>query len=437
MKPSSGNIPKDLNELKMLGHLAILRGRLIEFFADQCGSYIISAALLMPALIGAAGLGTEGALWYYDHQNLQSAADAAAISAAGAFYVQGDNANLPLEAGAVTTSYGLVNGMNGVTLTVNEPPKSGSSTGRANAVEVIIQQAERRLFSALWNSDQVIVSARAVAVATGGSGCTLALDPSASGAFTAQGSTNVALNGCSLFVNSNNSTALVAGGSATVSTVAVGVTGGISGTSDITAQSIRTHQSPISDPYANASYDSYSGCSQHNFTAKTTVTISPGVYCGGIKLNAGANLTLSPGVYYLDQGNLTVNGGSSISGSGVTLVFTSSSGHNYASANINGNATVNLTAPDTGPTAGIVMFGDRDMTDGTSFKFEGGASQTFGGAIYLPKGAVTYSGGQSANTTCTQIVADTITFDGNSTLTNNCKNYATKPIGSALAVLVE
>ena len=408
-----------------------------RFLTDQSGSYIISVALLLPMVIGAAGLGTEVGLWYYKHQNLQSAADAGAISAAAAYYLQGSNANLTLEAEAVTPTYGLVNGANGVSVVVNQPPTSGSHTTTADAVEVVIQQSQARLFSALWNSQPVLLAARAVAVPTGGSGCTLALDPTASGAVTAQGSANVALNGCSLFANSDNATALTVGGSAAVSSVSVGVGGGISGESNITAQSIRTSQPALADPYANVSYDPYLGCSQHNFTAKSTVTINPGVYCGGIGLNAGANVTLNPGVYYLDQGSLTVNGGASLSGDGVTIVFTSSTGHNYASASVNGNASINLTAPTSGPTAGIVMFGDRNMPTGTTFKFEGGAAQSFGGAIYLQNGAVTYAGGSSANTQCTQIVADTITFVGNSNLANNCNNYGTKPIGSAVATLVE
>lgn len=54
-----------------------------------------------------------------------------------------------------------------------------------------------------------------------------------------------------------------------------------------------------------------------------------------------------------------MNGSATLTGTGVTLVFTSS-GNNYASATINGGATVNLTAPATGSTAGIVLFGDRN-----------------------------------------------------------------------------
>ena len=88
-----------------------------------------------------------------------------------------------------------------------------------------------------------------------------------------------------------------------------------------------------------------------------------------------------------------MNGGAGMTGSGVTLVFTSSNGHNYANATINGGASIDLSAPNSGPTSGMVMFGDPSMTAGTTFKFEGGATQMLQGAVYLPEGAVSFAGG--------------------------------------------
>src|SRR5204863_9800146 len=107
---------------------------------------------------------------------------------------------------------------------------------------------------------------------------------------------------------------------------------------------------------------------------KNTESLSAGVYCGDIVVNAGANLTLNPGIYYLDSSSLTVAGNASITGSNVTLVFTSTSS-NWGSASIGSNANVMLSAPTTGPTAGMVMYGDRNMTAGTSFSLTGGGTQ--------------------------------------------------------------
>ncbi len=392
----------------------------------------------MPVLAGVLGLGTEVGVWFLKHRNMQSAADSAAISAATAYYVQGNPADLAVQAQAVTAEFGLVSGADGLSVAVSHPPKSGAYASTARAVEVTVNQPQKRLFTALWNSSPLTISARSVAVGTGGKGCVISLDPTAGGATTVQGTAQIALNHCSLYDNSTSASALTVGGSGAISAESVNVAGGISGQSAIFAtDGIFTGQDPIKDPYVAATYPSFGACNQNNYTAKDTVTLSPGVYCGGLSLNAGANVTLNPGIYYLNQGNLSVNGGATLTGMGVTLVFTSSSGRNYADATINGGANVNLTAPTSGPTAGIVIFGDRSMTVGTQFRLNGGSTELFRGAIYVPAGAVTFAGGADSNNGCLQLVANTITFVGNSNFVVNCEGAGTRPIGSALARLVE
>ena len=76
------------------------------------------------------------------------------------------------------------------------------------------------------------------------------------------------------------------------------------------------------------------------------------------------------------------------------------------------------------------------MPLGTSFKFNGGASQYFGGAIYVPKGAIQFSGGMGTSTKCTQIIGDTVTFTGNSNVAINCSSYKTKPFSPTVVRLV-
>jgi hypothetical protein len=409
-----------------------------RFLRDESGNYLTMMSVLTPLLLGFAGLATDVGLWLFAHQNMQAASDSGAVSAATAYTVS-TGSDLTIQASAVTSYYGLANGSNGVTVTVNRPPSSGAHQGSSNAIEVIVQQPQNRFLSVLWGSSQVNAQARSVALAAGGLACVLALDGTAAGAITAQGNTNVALNACSLFSNSNSATSITDGGSATVSAYSVGSVGGISGAASMsTTLGVTTGDAPLPDPYANTNFPSFSGCDAHNFTAKTTVTINPGVYCGGIALNANANVTLNPGTYYLDQGSLSVNGGAVLTGDGVTLVFTSSKGNNYATATINGGATVNLSAPTSGPLAGIIMFGDRAMPLGNSFKLNGGSNQSFSGAVYLPQGATEYAGGASTSIpTCTQLISDTVTFTGNSNFAINCGSQGTKPVGSMTARLIE
>lgn len=410
------------------------KGLLRQFAADQSGSNVIIFALIMPVLVGAAALGTEVGWWSYKHKNMQSAADSGAVSAATA------GINLTTEANAVTATYGYANGLNNVTVTVNQPPTTGNYTSNPQAVEVIVGQPQSRLLSALFGTGSVPIAARAVAAPNAGTGCVLALNSTASPAVTVSGSNQLNLINCNLYSDSSASPSLNVSGSATVSANQVGVVGDISGASNITAPNgIRTGMRPVADPYASVSPPPEPSCSNAKITVNSngkTTSLSPGCYTGGITVNAGATLNLSPGIYYLDGANLSVAGNATITGTGVTLVFTGS-GSSWGTASIGSNANINLTAPSSGSTQGIVIYGDRKMPAGTAFNLTGGGTQNFGGAIYLPKANLSFSGGNGTTTSCTKIVADTITFTGSSNLQVNCAALGTAAIGSTTAQLVE
>ncbi|GLR85112.1 TadE/TadG family type IV pilus assembly protein [Bradyrhizobium iriomotense] len=413
------------------------RSLLQRFARDESGSYVIVSALLMPVLVGTAGLGTEVGWWYYKHKNMQSAADSGAVSAATAVSAGGD---LRSEANAVTANYGYANAVENVTITVNQPPTTGNYATNAQAIEVIVSQPQQRLLSSLFGSDPVVITARAVALPNSGTGCVLALNSSASPAVNVSGSNQLNLIKCNLYSNSSGSPSLNVAGSATVSANQVGVVGDVSGASNITATNgVRTHMRPISDPYANVSPPSEPSCDNKKYTINAngkTNSLSPGCYSGNITVNAGATLNLSAGIYYLDGANLSVSGNATITGTGVTLVFTGS-GSNWGTASIGSNAIIDLTAPTTGSTKGIVMYGDRSMPAGTAFNLTGGSTQNFGGAIYLPKANLSFSGGNGTSTSCTKIIADTLTFTGTSNLQVNCSALGTATIGSQTAQLVE
>jgi hypothetical protein len=294
--------------------------------------------------------------------------------------------------------------------------------------------AKGQIKSRVFGISQMEVVARSRAESTRDDlGCVLALNKHKSGAITAQGTASVTLNGCTLYDNSSSPTALVAGGSSQITALSVGVVGGVDSAANITASAgIKTGMYAIADPYADAYFPQFHGCDHQNFKAKDTVTIQPGVYCGGMSINAGAIVTFSPGLYFFDGGSLSLNGGATLTGDGVTLVFTSQNRNDFATATINGNANIDLRPPKTGGTAGIVIFADRRTPEGTTFKFNGGASQYFGGAIYVPTGHVDFSGGAGTSTNCTQLIGNTIKFTGNSNFALNCKNYGTKPISAPI-----
>ena len=404
------------------------------FKRDERGAFAAIAAIGMPVAISAAVLGTEVGLYTYRHQAMQGAADAAAITA----IVSGaSGATLVTQARAVAAAQGFVHGAANVTVTINSPPTSGSYMTKTGAVEAIVSQPQQPILAKIFSSASVSVRARAVAILNPGGACLLALNGTASGAISLQGVSTVTLTGCDAFSNSSSTSAISAGGSSKLSVNKALAVGSIPVDANITttAGPPKGGQNLAPDPYASKSFESFNGCKQ-SYTGGN-VTLQPGVYCNGISLTAGAKVSMAPGVYYLDSSDLKVAGNATLTGAGVTIVFTSSKGKNYGSASIASNAIINLSAPTSGPTAGIVLFGDRAMPAGTSFKLTGGGTQQWTGAIYLPQGDLTYAGGASGGAGCTQIIANTVTFTGTSNLSMSCAGSNIQPAGNQIAVLVE
>jgi hypothetical protein len=431
---------------RLVMRIGTFQGLAYRFFAaagaawrDRSGGYAVIFALAAPGLIGFAGLASEGGLWLYQHQKLQSATDSAALSSATLYGVSASG-DLTTQAKGVAATYGYNTSTTGTTVTVHTPPSSGNYTHNDKAVEVITTVSQPRLLSAIFSSGSFTITARAVAlVGNSGNGCVLSLDGTASAATSSQGSSAITLTGCAVFDDSNNGSALTNGGSATISAESVNVVGGVSGGSGITTvDGIKTGILPVGDPYASVVPPPFSGCDATSTVLHTTVTLNPGVYCNGFKLNAGADVTLNPGIYYFDRGAFSIAGTASLHGTGVTLVFTSSTGSNYASATINGGASVNLTAPTTGTMAGLVIYGDHNMPLGTTFKLNGGSNQNFTGAIDVSKGDLFYAGNTGGGSpACLQLIGDTVSFTGNSALQLNCTGVGTKPIGISTASLIE
>ena len=73
---------------------------------DEEGSYLLYMTLAIPVFIGVAGLATEGALLFYNHRTVQSAADAAAYSAAIAYSID-SSADITTQAQAIVAELWL------------------------------------------------------------------------------------------------------------------------------------------------------------------------------------------------------------------------------------------------------------------------------------------------------------------------------------------
>jgi hypothetical protein len=401
----------------------------------------VTVALALAAIIGMASLGVEVTYLLLTQRQMQAAADAAAMASAGAL-AGGYSGDMLLEAQAVTSRSGFTPGVAGVTVLVNSPPTMGSHAGAAGAVEVDLAQPQVLNLARMFRSGSYSVKVRAVAlVGSSGGYCLLQLDNAASNAFNMNNGVMANLTSCGVAVDSKSATALSIVGGSILTAPNVSVAGGASinnGGAINPSTALKTGQPNVADPYASVAAPTVSGCAAG--TSKNygwgNWTLSPGVYCNGISFNNGATATMNPGVYIIDKGVFDVEGGAHLTGTGVTIFLTSSTASSYATVTIGNGATVVLTAPTSGATAGMVFFGDRRAPASNTNTFTGGVAINVTGALYFPSERLVFENGVSNPSGCTQLVAGSIQLTGGSRFQNNCP-AGVKSIGAAASKLVE
>lgn len=275
------------------------------------------------------------------------------------------------------------------------------------------------------------------------SSCVYALNPTAHSAFSVSDGSSVTAQ-CSIQVNSSARDAFdVDGHGTTVNATAISVVGGAAvdrGTNVSNAPS--TGQTSAADPLAavvaptvgtciNAGNHGWDGDRDDGYGPGTrAITLNPGTYCGGIAIHARSTITFNPGTYILLGGGLTIDGGAQVMGTGVTFYNTADRMHPYQPIHIDGGSKTTLSAPLSGPLAGVLFFQDRNLAqrmdpdhdgdnDGSMWAqpnvITGNTESTFAGALYFPTTALVYSGGADQDPAAyTLIVADTISVSAQS-----------------------
>ena len=402
---------------------------MIPHSARARGFVMVTMLCCLPILVGFLGLAIDTSYLEWVKTRLQTAADAAAMGGVQEFRMNG--------AGSVVSAArndaglnGFTNGQNGVSVTVNNPPASGYSTSDPSAVEVIVAQKVSPFFMSAVGASAVSLQARAVAHQASGTVCIVALDAAASGAFTASNGSNVQ-SACGIMVDSSSASAFTVSGGTTVKASTIWVTGNSSVTGGSSATPTPSVGIPsMSDPLANVAAPAVGACNYTNTVVGggLTKTLPPGVYCNGISLGNGAHITFAPaGTYILKGGGLSIAGGVTATGSGVTFYNTAGGGYSYQPFNFSNGATVTLSAPTTGPLAGILLFQDRSIVSSAVNQFLGGTTNTLNGALYFSTTPVSYSGGTNVAGSYSIIVSRTINFQGGCKVNND---YSSLPGGS-------
>jgi hypothetical protein len=417
---------------------------------DEAGATAIVAALALTLLVGFVGLGTEVGMWYAERRAMQNASDAAAMGAAYEIYKNGKDAEGIDDAGqADSTRNGFTNGSDNVTVAVNHPPTQGEYADEDTAVETILTKKRATLLSSFFLGNEVDIKVRSVAtVEITNVYCIIALAEHEEAALFFAGNSDVLLKNCGINVNSDDPDgAMSAVGASVVGATYADIVGGLdaSNNTELNIANINEGADAVDDPYASLDIPDYDETCQFNNVkvgSNKTMTLTPGTYCGGIEIQGVATFqagdyvikggmliqgtaSFGAGNYVLFGGVLDIRAGAVVTTdtvNGVTF-FLTGSGTDYTQVNINGNATVSISAATAGDYMGIAFFQDRDapvVNTGSPNTFNGGSNLNLVGALYFPKQLVQFNGGNNVNGTCTRIVAYMIDFAGTSGLNTDC-----------------
>jgi Putative Flp pilus-assembly TadE/G-like len=387
-------------------------------------------AVVSAVLMECIGLAIDAGYLQLVKTRVQGAADASAVGGAQEIKSNG-SANVVSAARADAALNGFTNGSSSVTVTVNNPPLTGSYTGDSTAVEVLVSQHVSPVFMSLLGFTSMAVNARSVAHqgSGNGGGCLFTLDPSSSASFSLSGGVQLSTQ-CGVQVNSTSATAMSVSGGTSLTAPSISVAGGYSLSGGSSINPLPTTGVPaVADPLANVPAPSVGACNYTNYSVSggATKTLSPGVYCNGISVSGGSDVTFNPGVYILKGGGLQLSGGCTATGAGVTFFNTAGGGYGYTGINFSGGTHEVLSAPTTGSLAGILFFQDRSIASPATTSFSGGASAILNGTLYFPTSTLSYSGG--TGTAYTILISKKISFSGGAMLHND---YSSLPGGSPI-----
>jgi len=404
----------------MLGFLRHLRA----LYRDTSANAMVLSAFAILAMIGGAGLTTDTVQWTLWKRQLQRMADSGAISGA---YAVAAGADASAAANAEIGRYSYITST--VTTTIETPPTAGPYSGNSKAVRVVLSTSRTLPFSSLFMSATPTIQAEATGAAVSfGQFCLLSLETTTATGVTFQGSSDTRL-GCGVATNSQGNPAVNASGSSYIVASPIAAVGNVPTSSNYqTGTTIIPYTIPQADPYASLPMASVPNSCNSGFSdspqSVTNISIPGGQTTKCFTdFNVKGTVTMDPGIYIIDgknggsfslgaQANLTCNGC-------VFLLTSSGSASNVATINMNGGATVTITAPSTGTYAGVMFYQDRAATNVTTNQVNGNASSKFQGAVYMPKQDVQFSGTSGMNTHCLQIVSRRITMTGNNAIQND------------------
>ncbi len=396
--------------------------------SQRKGQVVIFVSFAMVSLVGFLALSLDGGALLSERRHAQSVADSAALAAASELYydywvksgIDPTGTDAAAKAAAARNYY--YNDGTTSKVQVWNPPISGYYVGRAGYVEVRVTYYHPRGFSNIFDSGNVVVQARAVALGApiAADVGILVLDPSVKDAFSAGGGVTVNVTDTPIIVNSTNIEGTIVNGSGTtVSAPDYYLTGNYTtvGGGQLLGD-VHLNRPPTVDPFLFLPPPDPSTMTIQSRkklqTTQDSLVLYPGVYKGGISVSGVGSLYLMPGIYYMDSGGFGFTGQGSLYGDGV-LIYTSPGNGNADGISITGQGSVYLTGMKDGIYQGMTFWQDRNATVTGTISGNSGTTNITG-TFYFAGAQLNISGNGGAVNVGSQYVSNTLAVSGNGTI---------------------
>ena len=361
-----------------LRFLVPFTNKLRAFIRERSGNVALIAGLAFPMLILSAGVALDYGSASSSADRVQDMADTAAIAGARELVLaNAETSHIQSVAElSVQSNAGAGSVLSAITVKATADPKEGTVTVKVSGLH-------KNTFGGFLNPAQSPISAVSVARAHGGSKlCVLGLHPSANGAIKLENNAKITANACAVYSNSSHKHAIKTFHSSSITAGLICSVGGNDGLKGSFDPAPITDCPSVSDPLAARPHPAVSSCDENNLTiSNQTITLSPGVYCGGLTIEGASDVTFESGEYFIVDGPLLINDTSKVQGEYTGFYFHGSA----AELTIARNTTVELSAPKDGELAGLLFFQDAASAAKKSrFSILSNDARTLLGTIYLP-----------------------------------------------------
>lgn len=375
------------------------RGR--GFMRSRRGSFAMLAGLMGSLVFGIGMFAFEAARIDRARNNLQHAADAAAIAAARELPILGgSSAAMEAVARAIAESnLGIVSTSPAPGTPSSDPSASATAGGDgpagsgdtgisletaarrlpdSNAVRVDLRHRLPLVFGQIVNVDNPWIVASATAEVHGETKiCVVTLNDTESDGIKMVTGSRISAGTCSVFVNSRDPAALLVDDAALIDAQTICTSGGYVGAASNFVVPPTTDCPPRPDPLSGRNVAPDTACTYNErviigddfvtgifgdriSSAETRsidgyspwIVLRPGVYCGGIEVVGTGAVWFEPGTYVVADDTFTVKDDTRVRGDNVAFHFTGANGR----LEVLDRAELRYSAPVAGRLAGILLY---------------------------------------------------------------------------------